>query len=73
MHLCFKIVKFFYYNLCRSTCFAHYCVHHQEPSTTAYAASGYLHVQWWKAPDDGHNSVRNTYSDIDCNKKILRF
>jgi hypothetical protein len=18
-----------------------------------------LHVQWWKAPDDGHNSVRN--------------
>jgi hypothetical protein len=29
-----------------------------------------LHVQWWKAPDDGHNSVRNMYSDIDCNKNF---
>jgi hypothetical protein len=29
-----------------------------------------LHVQWWKAPDDGHNSVRNIYSDIDCNKNF---
>jgi hypothetical protein len=84
MHICFKIIKF----LLRSTCFGHYCVHHQEPSTTAHAASGYrdvlywlrppalfccycyatnttphgnqrLHVQWWKAPDDGHSSVRN--------------
>jgi hypothetical protein len=92
MHICFKIIKF-YYTLCCFTCFGHYCVHHQEPSTTAHAASGYrvvlcwlrppalsccykraglvdatnttthgnqrLHVQWWKAPDDGHSSVRN--------------
>jgi hypothetical protein len=44
MHICFKIVKF-YYNLCCSTCFGHCCVHHQEPSTSAHAASGYR-VVW---------------------------
>jgi hypothetical protein len=94
MHLCFKIVKFLLQLMS--------LYHHQEPSTTAHAASGYrvilcwlrpqhcsvdtvsisdtdssngtgledttntkshgsqrLHVQWWKAPEDGHNSVRN--------------
>jgi hypothetical protein len=25
----------------RSTCFGHYCAHHQEPPPTAFAASGY--------------------------------
>jgi hypothetical protein len=25
----------------RLTCFGHYCAHHQEPPTTAFAASGY--------------------------------
>jgi hypothetical protein len=25
----------------RSTCFGHYCVHHQEPPPTVFAASGY--------------------------------
>jgi hypothetical protein len=79
MHICFKIIKF-YYTLRCSTCFGHYCVHHQEPTTTAHAASAYRVVlcwlrppalfccycrkavtteQWWKAPDDGHSSVRN--------------
>jgi hypothetical protein len=40
MHICFKIIKI-YFTLRCSTCFGHYCVHHQEPSTTAHAASGY--------------------------------
>jgi hypothetical protein len=37
MHICFNIIKIFYYTLCCSTCFGHHCVHHQEPSTTAHA------------------------------------
>jgi hypothetical protein len=49
MHICFKILKF-YYTLCCSTCFGHYCVHHQEPSTTAHAASGYRVVLCWLRP-----------------------
>jgi hypothetical protein len=49
MHLCSKIVKF-YYNLCRSTCFGHYCVHHLEPSTTAHTASGYRVILCWLRP-----------------------
>jgi hypothetical protein len=28
----------------RSTCFGHYCAHHQEPPPTAFAASGYLMI-----------------------------
>jgi hypothetical protein len=46
MHLCFKIVKF-YYNLRRSTCFGHYCVHYQKHSTIANAASGYRVILCW--------------------------
>jgi hypothetical protein len=49
MHLCFKIVKFLLH-LCRSTCFGHCCVHHQEPSTTSHAASGYHVILCWLRP-----------------------
>jgi hypothetical protein len=50
MHICFKIIKSFYYTLRCSTCFGHYCVHHQEPSTTAPTASGYRVVLCWLRP-----------------------
>jgi hypothetical protein len=30
-----------------------------------------LHVQWWKAPDDGHSSVRNMYSNVEYNKNFM--
>jgi hypothetical protein len=49
MHICFKII-IFYYTLRCSTCFGHYCFHHQEPSTTAHAASGYRVVLRWLVP-----------------------
>jgi hypothetical protein len=49
MHICFKIIKFFYTLRC-STCFEHHCVHHQEPFTTAHAASGYRVVLCWLRP-----------------------
>jgi hypothetical protein len=50
MHICFKIIKKFYYTLRCSKCFGHYCVHHQELSTTAHAASGYRVVLCWLRP-----------------------
>jgi hypothetical protein len=50
MHICFKIINFFNYTLRCSTCFGRYCVHHQEPSTTAHAASGYRVVFCWLRP-----------------------
>jgi hypothetical protein len=49
MHICFKIVKF-YFTLRCSTCFGHHCVHHQELPTTAHAASGYREVLCWLRP-----------------------
>jgi hypothetical protein len=45
----------------------------EDATNTKSHGNQRLHVQWWKAPDDGHNSVRNMYSDIDCNKKIYDF
>jgi hypothetical protein len=50
MHICFKTIKFFYYTLRCSTCFGHYRVHRQEPSTTAHAASGYRVLLCWVRP-----------------------
>jgi hypothetical protein len=49
MHICFQIITF-YYTLRCSSCFGRYCVHHQEPSTTAHAASGYRVVLCWLCP-----------------------
>jgi hypothetical protein len=49
MHICFKIIKFDYTLRC-CTCIGHCCVHHQEPSTTAHAASGYRVVLCWFRP-----------------------
>jgi hypothetical protein len=40
MHINFKIIKF-YFTLCRSTCFGHHCVHHQELLIAARAVSGH--------------------------------
>jgi hypothetical protein len=65
MHLCFKIENF-YYNLCRSI---NRTVLEDATNTKSHGNQR-LHVQWWKAPDDGHNNVRNMYSDIDCNKNF---
>jgi hypothetical protein len=39
MHICFKIIKFLLHS---TLLYIHHCVHHQESSTTAHAASGYL-------------------------------
>jgi hypothetical protein len=47
MHICFKIIKF-YFTLRCSTCFGG--VHHQEPPTTAPTASGYSVVLCWLRP-----------------------
>jgi fatty acid desaturase len=49
MHICFKIIKF-YFTLRCSACFGHHCIHHQEPSTTAHAASGYRVMFCWLRP-----------------------
>jgi hypothetical protein len=32
-----------------------------------------LHVQWLKAPDDGHSSIRNIYNNVECNKKFYDY
>jgi hypothetical protein len=31
----------------------------EDATNTTPHGNQRLHVQWWKAPDDGHNSVRN--------------
>jgi hypothetical protein len=31
----------------------------EDATNTKSHGNQRLHVQWWKAPDDGHNSVRN--------------
>jgi hypothetical protein len=31
----------------------------EDATNTKSHGDQMLHVQWWKAPDDGHNSVRN--------------
>jgi hypothetical protein len=49
MHISFKIIKF-YFTLPCSTCFGHHCVHHQELSTTAPAASGHRVVKFRLRP-----------------------
>jgi hypothetical protein len=49
MHICFKIIKF-YFTLRCSTCFGHYCFHYQELPTTAPAASGYRVMLCWLRP-----------------------
>jgi hypothetical protein len=70
MHICFKILKF-YFTLRCSTCFGPHCVHHQELPTTAHATETTphgdqrLHVQWWEAPDDGPSGVRNMLSNVE--------
>jgi hypothetical protein len=42
----------------------------EDATNTKSHGNQRLHVQWWNAPDDGDNSVRNMYSDIDCNKNF---
>jgi hypothetical protein len=49
MHICFKIVKFLLQSMLLYM-FGHCCVHHQEPSTTAHAASGYRVILCWLRP-----------------------
>jgi hypothetical protein len=49
MHICFKIIKF-YFTLRFSTCFGQQCVHHQELPTTAPTASGYRVMLCWLHP-----------------------
>jgi hypothetical protein len=31
----------------------------EDATNTKSHGNQRLHVQWWKAPDDGHNSARN--------------
>jgi hypothetical protein len=54
MHLCFKIVKFH----TRKNGSINRTVLEDATNTKSHGNQT-LHVQWWKAPDDGHNSVRN--------------
>jgi hypothetical protein len=49
MHLCFKIVKF---SINRTVL--------EDATNTKSHGNQRMHVQLWKAPDDGHSSVRNT-------------
>jgi hypothetical protein len=80
MHISFKIIKF-YITLRCSTCFGHHRVHHQERDTRESSSNNRigledatettphgdqrLHVQWRKAPDDGHGGVRNMLSNVE--------
>jgi hypothetical protein len=54
MHICFKIIKF----LLHSTLLYMFRTLENTTNTTPHGNQR-LHVQWWKAPDDGHSSVRN--------------
>jgi hypothetical protein len=49
MQLCFKIVKFLLQSMSLYM-FRTLCVHHQEHSTTAHAASGYRVILCWLRP-----------------------
>jgi hypothetical protein len=49
MHICFKIIKF-YFTLRCSTGFGHHCVHHQELPTIAPTASGHRVMLCWLRP-----------------------
>jgi hypothetical protein len=43
----------------------------QDATNTTPHGNQRLHVQWWKAPDDGQSSVRNMYSNVECNKNFM--
>jgi hypothetical protein len=55
MHLCFKILKFLLQSM---SLYMNRTVLEDATNTKSHGNQR-LHVQWWKAPDDGHNSVRN--------------
>jgi hypothetical protein len=50
MHLCFKIVNFLLQSMSLYMFRTLLYVHHQEPSTTAHAASGYRVILCWLRP-----------------------
>jgi hypothetical protein len=61
MHLCFRIVKFLLQSMSlytRKNGSINRTVLEDATNTKSHGNQR-LHVQWWKAPDDGHNSVRN--------------
>jgi hypothetical protein len=53
-----KVFKIYLPLYC-STCFGHYCAHHQEPLLTAHAASGHRVLSGWMLPPVlfGYHSV----------------
>jgi hypothetical protein len=57
MHICFKIIKFLLHSMLlymfRTLLWL------EDATNTKSHGNQRLHVQWWKAPDDGHSSVRN--------------
>jgi hypothetical protein len=60
MRISFKIIQF-YFTLCRSTCFGHHCVHHQELLIAAHAVSGHRVVLVWLFPPAFYDFKTNVH------------
>jgi hypothetical protein len=57
MHLCFKIVKFLLQSMSLYISRSINRTVLEDATNTKSHGNQRLHVQWWKAPDDGHSSV----------------
>jgi hypothetical protein len=58
MHICFRIVKFLLQLRERQNGSINRADLEDATNTKSHGNQR-LHVQWWKAPDDGRSSVRN--------------
>jgi hypothetical protein len=50
-------------NLCKGLCNNRTGL--EDATDTTPHGDQRLHVQWWKAPDDGHSGVRNMLSNVE--------